>query len=92
MAVGISPKVITIATAGTPTQVDSSTERTERMNILNPFSNTGVVYFGASSSMDATTRRRLERGEAFDLFNVVPANIYVDVAVNNESVEVVFYI
>ena len=86
MALGVKSKVVTIATAGTPTQVDANSDHSVRMNILNPFRNTGVAYFGGSD-LAATAQRTLERGESVDLYNVAPSMVYVDVAVNGESVE-----
>ena len=91
MAEQIKVKSIQIAAAGTPTQIDSSYQFTRMLTIRNPNANTGLVYFG-NSDLAANLRSTIEKGGDFTLLGVDPSKIYVDVATNNDRVEVVFYI
>jgi hypothetical protein len=87
----IRAKVITIATAGTPTQVDNNYTVVDRIEVSNPAYNTGRIYIGASD-LAATTRYSIEVGKSFILFRVDITKLYVDVSVNGEKVEVVLFV
>lgn len=80
-----------IATAGTPTQITNAFNVVQRGQIHSPSINTGQVYFG-ESTLAATLRASLAPGERFDFGQIDLSKLYVDVAVNNEAVEVIFFI
>lgn len=83
--------VITVATAGTATQVDSTYTSVTRVVVRNPYSNTDKVYFGGPD-LDATHRYSLHVGEEKQLSNIDLTKLYVTVAVNNEKVEVLWFV
>ena len=91
MADSAKALVLTIAIAGTPTQVSSSLTSIGRVRVRNPYSNTGRVYVGGSD-LDATHRFSLQVGEVLDIFNIDLTGLYVTVEMNNETVELLWYI
>ena len=88
MASELKCKTIQIAVAGTPTQAETALTFARRLKLHNPGANTGLIFFGGSD-LSATKRASLVPGEWLTLEEINLANFYVDVAVNNESVEIV---
>jgi hypothetical protein len=90
MADKLACKLINVATAGTATQVDSSSRVVRRLRIHNPSTNGGLVYFGGPD-LDATHRCELKVSELVELAQLDISQVYVTTAVNNEKVEVAYY-
>lgn len=90
MADKLACKLITVATAGTATQVDSTSRVMNRIRVHNPSTNTGLIYFGGPD-LDSTHRNELNIGDNVELGSLDISQLYVTTAVNNEKVEVAFY-
>ena len=85
----VTCKKLTIATAGTVTQVDSQVRIVRRATVRNPSTNAGLVYFGGSN-LAATAQASLVVGAEFILYDIDIASLYVTTANNNEKVEIVY--
>lgn len=84
-------KKITIAVAGTITPAESTVRAVQSVTVINPPYNTGSIYFGGAD-MSATKRATLAKGDRITLFGIDLSELNLDVSINGESVEVIYYV
>lgn len=83
--------VITVAAAGTATQVDTIYVSVGRVIVRNPYSNTGKAYLGGPD-LDATHRISLQVGEERLLTGIDLTKLYVTTEINGETVEILWFV
>lgn len=82
---------VNVPTAGTPVQAASGFRAVTQCWVSCPPSNTKAIYFGGDD-MSASNRFELDIGERILLTGIDLSTLFVDVLVNNENVDLCFYV